>query len=825
MSSERFTKTSARFALATAVLLGPSAAPGIARPAADSHPEAAFEAALLSLRGRLGTSRGELGPEGQVWRDLEARFPAPCDWALQDAGPGFLEEFAGAGAVPLLRRMAERAIEELGKGGSAFRSALEVLASERPEDAAGALRLYLRACEERRARRLSVLLARAPRIVFTKHETLGGSHYAYTEALSDAQDERHFHPGSSLCLLEIEGTRGRVRTLIESREGSIRDPDVDFDGRRVLFSWKKFDREDDFHLYEMDVATGEISQITWGLGFADYEGVYTPAGDIVFNSTRPVQTVDCWWTEVSNLYTVSRDGRRLRRLAFDQVHDNFPTILPDGRVVYTRWDYNDRGQIFVQGLFVMRPDGTGQTAFYGNNSWFPTSILHARGIPGTREVVAILSGHHTLQVGKLAVIDPGKGTEEDLGVRLIAPEREAVPERADLYGQDGELFQYPYPLSEDAFLVAMSPLGRARAPLRFGIYLVTRDGRRELLAADPEISSNQPIPLVPRARPPAIPSFLDHRETTGTFFVQDVYSGPGLEGVPRGSVKTLRVVALSYRAAGIRTNFSVGPAGDSQASTPISIGNGAWDVKRVLGEAEVEPDGSAWFVAPARTPVYFQALDERGYALQTMRSWATLGPGERASCVGCHEPKSAAPRARFAGALRAGPKPLRPTGDPSRGFSFPRDVQPILDRHCVSCHAGREDGPGSAFSLSARANPEEISGRAWTDAYLALTAPRPRSLYGYPPALEGDPEGPLVRWVSAQSPPPMLPPRSTGAVRSPLMALLEGGHQRVRLSREELAAIACWIDLGVPYCGDYEEASIWSDEEREKYRRFLEKRK
>ncbi|HAK95521.1 MAG TPA: hypothetical protein DCM87_11070, partial [Planctomycetes bacterium] len=465
-------------------------------------------------------------------------------------------------------------------------------------------------------------------------------------------------------------------------------------------------------------------------------------------------------------------------------------------------------------------------------------------IPGTTKVVAIASGHHTLQMGKLALVEPGLGTEENAGVRLIAPVRETPAERVDLYGQEGELFQYPYPLAEDTFLVAMSPLGWSRDPPRFGIYLVTAGGRRELLAADPAISCNQPLPLAPRPRPPALPAVADHRENGGAFLLQNVYSGPGLAGVSRGAVKKLRVVALEYRAAGVCTNFSLGPGGDSQASTPISIGNGAWDVKRVLGEATVYEDGSAWFGVPARTPVYFQALDARGYALQTMRSWATLQPGERVSCAGCHEEKSMPPRVGpVPMAMRAGPETLRPPCDPPRGFSFARDVQPILDRHCIACHTRRGERPAAepsrlaepagaeaaaiteAFSLRGETTAEEISGRAWSDAYLALTAPRPLSLYGYPPALTGDPEGRLVKWVSAQSPPPMLAPCSTGAVASPLMRMIERGHRGVRLSAEELKTIACWIDLAVPYCGDYREANVWSEENREKYARFEEKRR
>jgi hypothetical protein len=263
----------------------------------------------------------------------------------------------------------------------------------------------------------------------------------------------------------------------------------------VLFAWKKSLDEDDYHLYEMNVASGAVRQLTFGLGFADYEGAYMPNGHIVFNSTRCVQTVDCWWTEVSNFYTCDGDGRYLRRLGFDQVHSNYPTVTPDGRVLCTRWEYSDRGQIFPQGLFQMNPDGTGQTVFYGNNTWFPTAILHARAIPGTQKAVAIFSGHHTIQKGWLGILDPSRGRQENQGAQLIAPVRETEAVRVDAYGQEGDQFQYPYPLSETEFIVAFRPADSDR---RFGIYWMDKDGRRELLASDPAISCNQPVPLAPR---------------------------------------------------------------------------------------------------------------------------------------------------------------------------------------------------------------------------------------------------------------------------------------------------------------------------------------
>ncbi|MBN1417758.1 MAG: hypothetical protein JXP34_03225, partial [Planctomycetes bacterium] len=488
----------------------------------------------------------------------------------------------------------------------------------------------------------------------------------------------------------------------------------------------------------------------------------------------------------------------------------------DGRILYTRWEYSDRGQIFPQPLYQMNPDGTGQTELYGNNSWFPTTILHARAIPGSPRIVAILTGHHSSQVGKLALIDPGKGNQENEGVVEIAPVRPTPAVRVDAYGQDGDLFQYPYPLNESAFLVAYDPLGWGHDPLRFAIYFVLADGRRELLAVDPAVSCNQPVPLAARPRPHVRPSAVDYRRDSGVYYIEDVYFGPGLAGVPRGTIDRIRVIALRLRAAGIRSNMNRGPAGDALVSTPVSIGNGSWDVKVVLGDAKVHEDGSACFEVPARTPVYFQALDAKGRAVQTMRSWSTLQPGETFSCLGCHERKtSLAPlRGRVTMASRVGPQALEPFGGPPRGFSFAAEVQPVLDRHCIRCHDG-----GESFSLLGRATVEEASGRRWSDAYLALTKAERRGgfLYGRPNR--------MVNFISAQSEPTMLPPYRAGSTQSGLIPLLESGHGDAKPTPEEIATIACWIDLLVPYCGDYTEANAWTAEETETYARFLAKRK
>ncbi|HEY5913946.1 MAG TPA: hypothetical protein VJA21_25435 [Verrucomicrobiae bacterium] len=818
--------------------------------------------AILEARQKLlaasSPEREKAAEAERLWFRFKEEFPREWDWLLQDGGPEFTQWFYQAQTLEREKAVTEKVIGELGESGMALRRELEKLAQTKNAPGGVFPALYARACEQRRNRRLQVVHEKAPRIIFTKQHTVRPSFFAYTEGQSDAQNERHFVPDSQLCLLEGAGLQGKVNSLVSDPTGAIRDPAISWDAQRVLFAWKKSSIDDDYHLYELDLQSSQVRQITAGLGFADYEPAWLPNGDIIFASTRCVQTVDCWWTEVSNLYTCDRDGRYLRRVTFDQVHSIYPQVLDDSRVIYTRWDYNDRGQIFPQPLFQMYADGTGQTEFYGNNSWFPTTIAHARGIPGTQTVVAILCGHHSAQVGKLAIIDPAKGRQENAGVQLVAPVRPTPAERIDSYGQDGDLWQYPFPLNETEFLVAYAPLGWSRPKEHsgdpdLGIYWMDVDGHRELLVSDAKLACTQPVPLVARARPLPWANRVDYRQTFGTFYVQDVYTGIGLAGVPRGTVKKLRVVALSFRPAGIGHNGSEGPGGAALISTPVAIGNGSWDVKTVLGETTVYEDGSALFTVPARTPVYFQALDERGYAVQTMRSWSTLQPGEFFACTGCHEHKNTAPPALnygFSLAMKAGAQHLDSLIDSAHGFSFPKQVQPILDRHCVRCHRDRKplealsrngvmltvsaglrpDGASGngdqdelAFSLLGTPNLDRTAGRYWSDAYLVLTLARPVGGEA-DGALSGDCAGRVVNWIGSQSVPDPLPPRFAGATRSGLIGLLEAGHKDVKLSREEMDTIACWIDLLVPYCGDYREANAWSEDDLKKFEHYATKR-
>jgi len=769
----------------------------------------------------------------RLWAAIESSDELLADWLWQDFGRMdiasiFLEkDISGLFDLAILKAVADTTALAGAKWGNA----------KLPEncDDKTKLEYYKKVCSERRKARLARIKKEMPEIVYARHFVMGGSHYAYTEALSDAQAERQFSPGGKLCKAQWQDGIWKESTLLETDKGIIRDADVSYDGNKVLFSWKKSDREDDYHLYEMDAKSGEIRQLTEGLGIADYEGCYLPDGNILFNSTRCMQIVDCWWTEVSNMYRCDKDGKNIYRMGVDQVHVNYPSIGDDGNILYTRWEYNDRSQMFPQPLFQMAPDGTQQRAVYGENSWFPTTIAHARKIPGSHKIFAVATGHHSRQPGALIMIDPAKGRQEAEGVQLIAPVRETEAVRVDSLGQGQELFAYPYPLDEESMLVMCNPAGwghdkklKGREARRredrttgFGIYWMDIHGNREILVSRSGLSCGRPVPLHPRKRPDVRPSMVDYKKSEGTFYIQDVYAGEPMAGVERGTVKTLRVVEIEYRLAGIGNNGNGGAGGGALVSTPVAIGNGTWDPKILIGDAKVHQDGSVFFKTDSRKPVYFMLLDENGRMIQTMRSWTILQPGENSACIGCHESKDRVPAVSgLSMAMSAGVQQLAPINGPRRGFSYLKEVQPILNKHCIKCHDGKDD---KKPDLTAAVVEDHDAKRAWTRSYLSLTHASPddkKKLSKW----RGNADHKVLNWISAGSTVKLLPPSSSGSNNSALFAeRLDKGHCKT-ITRDEIKVLAMWVDLGVPFCEDYVEANIWNDKEKEKYAYYKAKR-
>jgi formylglycine-generating enzyme required for sulfatase activity len=625
------------------------------------------------------------------------------------------------------------------------------------------------------------------------------------------------------ALVRISHPRARTPEIdtLHAPGPAVRDLHLDFDGGRLLYS--SLDPRGRWAVFEwsmrgnnaVQVSPADLPDTDW------FQGIYLPDGRILLSSTASYGALDCvsGSQPMSDFYLLDRTTGGIRQLTFDQVHPNYPAVMPDGRVLYQRWEYSDLPHYFSRFLFTMNPDGTGQIAQYGSGSYFPTAFLHARPMPGhPRKIIGILSGHHGEgEVGRLAILDPGlargyplrhdpETKEWDLTPRgvnagvewrtQVFPAEQTgwvqeIPGRGrPVAGHVRDVkidhvwpkFAHPWPLSEDYVLVAMKPGPGSR----WGIYLADVFDNLTPIIELPGADLTEPVPLCARPRPPSIPDRTDPAKDTATVLVQDVYEGPGLAGVPRGTVERLRIFAyhFSYNRTGEHNSLGV---------------EGPWDVRRLLGTVPVEKDGSALFTIPANTPISIQPLDGEGRALQLMRSWMVGMPGERVSCVGCHEPMNTAPPTRMPLAARGAPRPPEPWRGPPRPYSFVTEVQPVLDRFCVGCHDG-------------------------TDGRMSLREPRPESHpYSYNEAVSYSHLHPYVRRPGPESDLRMRTPMEFHADTSPLIRMLRKGHHGVELDAEAWDRLYTWIDLNAPYSGRWNPPG-WQGRDQAQRRRELAER-
>lgn len=500
---------------------------------------------------------------------------------------------------------------------------------------------------------------------------------------------RYARPGGGVFVLDAPGRSMQCRQLAAGRlpQGSYQHPEVSYDGRRTLFSYCEAEatpqntieghRGRYYHLYEMAADGSDLRRLTDG-PFDDFSPRYLPDGRIVFVSTRRLGWHRCGYPGCENytLAIANGDGSDARPLSCHETQEWDPAVLADGRIIYTRWDYVDRHAVYYEQLWAVRPDGSFPMAYYGNNTFNPVGIWEARQVPGSRRVMATAGAHHAMTAGSILLVDVTRGIDGLEALTRLTPDAPfpesethvaprswyapagitqppPVPPEAQRW--PGHCYRSPYPLSERYFLAAYSfdPLigePDANRANMFGIYLVDCFGNKELLYRDLNIASLWPTPLRPHRRPVGVPPVAEQTAgPQGSFFLHDVYqSQPAL---PPGAIKRLRIVqVLPKSTPGINR-------------PPVGLPN-ASPGKQVLGTVPVEPDGSAYFHAPAGVPLSFQALDERGQAVQIMRSITYLQPGENASCIGCHEPRTTAPpRHAWPGArpaaLRHHPQPRR----------------------------------------------------------------------------------------------------------------------------------------------------------------------
>jgi len=597
--------------------------------------------------------------------------------------------------------------------------------------------------------------------------------------------------GGGVYVLREPGQSLDVQDLIADRlpKGNYTTLALSYDAKTVYFAFaERAEIKPDyyspqrkcFHIYAVNIDGTDLRQLTTGCN-DDFDPCPLPDGGIAFMSTRRGGFGRCHnpWEPLPayTLHRMDASGQNVRMLSFHETNEWHPAVLNDGRIVYTRWDYVDRSAANYHGLWTSNPDGANPGILFGNYTQRINACYQAKAVPGSNKVAFIAGAHHADVGGSLVLVDPDKyrldpttGEDRFESIEVLTPEV-CFPEGV---GWPKSYFHSPWPLSEDYFLVAFShkPLPGMGSNVKddnyTGLYYFDRFGNLELLYQDPNFSCMYPIPLQPRPRPPALASTLDpDLGDEGEFILMDVRRS-FFPLPPSRPIRQLRI-------------FQVLPKTSTHVANQPRLGHAnAESARMLLGTVPVEADGSAYFRAPAGKPIYFQAVDEIGHAVQTMRSVTYLQPGERRSCLGCHEPLgTVSARNRSVRALGRPASRIEPGPEGTRPMSYPLLVQPVLDRHCVKCHEAGESPPVLTVEPTS----------TFTKSYESLRA--------------------YVRWYewgekSIQE--IGTRPGHSGADESPLLKVLrDATHaEHVSLPPEDYLRLCIWLDANVPFYGTYE---------------------
>ncbi|MHC4725834.1 MAG: HzsA-related protein [Planctomycetota bacterium] len=669
--------------------------------------------------------------------------------------------------------------------------------------------LFKQACRLRRRIALSNPLLDFDKILFIKRHRAtfnhmcdqyyginvlpGGGIYVLSDPFSD-------NPKVRDVLADSVVQRGRLKGQ-RLKGGSVLSPDLSYDGKTIVFAYVecKGDREHRhhtdpsrghwhkqrcYHIFKVNVDGSGLEQLTDGT-WNDFDPCWLPNGRLAFISERRGGYLRCGRVcPTYTLHDMKDDGSDIRCLSLHETNEWHPSITNDGRIIYTRWDYVDRHGCTAHLPWITTPDGRDSRAVHGN--FAPRELradmeLDVRAIPGSHKFVATGAPHHGQAFGSLVVFDPH--VEDD---NIMAPVKRLTPEVDFPETQGGaQVYGTPWPLSEKYYLCVYEPMmppgagrqGKKPLPVRYGIYLLDIFGNKELLYRDPEIACQSPMPLRPRLKPPIVPDESvrvdEGQPAEATLALVNVYDTltPWPEDIKIKSLRVYQILPMTVPSGAPphETSLREPTAGDSVVLT-----------RYVLGTVPVEEDGSAHFTVPARKELFFQALDEDGLAVQSMRSATYLQPGELLVCQGCHEPRNRTlqtPR-NIPTAMRRKPSELEGDVDGTNPFSYPRLVQPVLDKHCVQCHANH---PNEAPRLD-----REVIAKGrqkWFASYHSL-APE----YGF--WQYGDRHRTI--------------PGKFGARASKLYKLLQDGHYDVELSKKEMHRITVWLDSCSMFYGVYE---------------------
>jgi len=735
-----------------------------------------------------------------------------------------------------------------------------------PKDSAARRRLFDQAVKLRRRIAFANPLLDFDRILFVKkHYWRGG------EGSGNHMCDQYFgfmavHEGGLFVLENAFGDKPVARNLLENtvcengrfkgkklEGGGFLFPDLSFDGKTILFPWTEGENsryrwtpKSTYHIFKVNADGTGLRQLTDG-AWNDLHPCWLPNGRIAFISERRGGYGRCHGRPVPTytLHTMNPDGSDITCISYHETNEWHPSVDHDGMIVYTRWDYVDRGFNQAHHPWVTTPDGCDARAIHGNfaarQGDRPLQETNVRAIPGSQRYVATASAHHGQAYGSLVIIDPNEPDDD-----RMQPVRRLTPEVRFPEAEGGEVaYATAWPLSEEFFLCVYDPEGTrtrgASGQNRYGIYLVDAFGNKELLYRDPKISCLGPIPLRPRPRPPVVahttlvgkpdPDAAGAAPETSPDKLGTTPGGPdaqvnSLQG-GRPDPQAIRAMAMGTAPVGVVNVYDglmpwpegtriaalriiqVLPKSTPRADSP-RIGYGRQkNARAVLGTVPVEPDGSAYFHLPVCRPVYFQALDANGLAVQSMRSDTYVQPGETLLCQGCHDPR---PQRKSLGrvplAMTRAPSRIQPDVDGSNPFSFPRLVQPVLDRHCVPCHTRALTGGG--------AGPKP---RSEIERMLEGEKAPPKAASRKPPDLRAgnwrkNPNRWYTSYINLQKhafffggvawETPRTIPGTFGARASRLYNMLAKGHHGLKLPPEDLYRITLWLDCNSDFFGSYE---------------------
>ncbi len=581
-------------------------------------------------------------------------------------------------------------------------------------------------------------------------------------------DYERYVPGGSLNILSPARPDGVVSNITQDFPGAdFNGVDVSFDAKQAVFSMKK-DGNDHYHLYTAQLVAQngkfEIHQRTGG-NQDDINPVYLPGGRIAFVTNQMYTPMGTRADEyehgrvVTQLATISVDGGDAdRRLASQNLsHTVAPWLRADGKIGYSRWEH--LGAVNDVKLFAANPDGTQMVAVAGQHGKPATALFSVRELEPNVMIGIATSRSRTIHAGALVKIDSRNAAdpvcmdpkadktgracvdEENAKFEILTPDvpTGSAPSPVGRYRE-------PSSLPDGRLLVSWAdgPVNDLSelsvSPPDFGIYIfdpVTK--KNQLIYNDRTTWDLNALPVAVRKEPPVIGDVIGASSDTtlpvriGSVDVTKTSLKERVKGAQFGEGTEFSEALKQATRVRIIEGFS-SEAAKGVTMFGLTMDEGA----AVLGEAQVNADGSWLAEIPPYIPVHLQPIDKFGLSMRNQRTWIQGMPGEDRRCIGCHESRTGI------GANRQGQVPtlaeqkqaekfLAPVADRTEypwavdtalypGANPKNLVQKMLNEKCASCHSGGANDPfaGRSYRIT-RTDPTSGAQTAYNIPYLDLS--------------------------------------------------------------------------------------------------------